>query len=68
MDRPVAMDQERLDAILYTAAIIVALITVRRVMRRSKRPAVVAKLKTNDAEIARRLQVLESLLDQAVDP
>lgn len=62
------MDQERLDAILYTAAIIVALITVRRVMRRSKRPAVVAKLKTNDAEIARRLQVLESLLDQAVDP
>jgi hypothetical protein len=62
------MDQERLDAILYTAAIIVALITVRRVMRRSKRPAVVAKLKTNDAEIARRLQVLESLLEQAIDP
>ncbi len=62
------MDQERLDAILYTAAIIVALITVRRVMRRSKRPAVVAKIKANDAEIARRLQVLESLLDQAVDP
>jgi len=62
------MDQERLDAILYAAAILVALITVRGVMRRSKKPHVVAKIKDHDAEIERRLQVLESLLDQAADP
>lgn len=68
MDRLVAMDKERLDAILYTAAIIVALLTVRRVMRRSNRPEAVAKVRATDAEIKLRLEVLESQLEQAIDP
>ena len=62
------MDQERLDAILYSAAILVALLTVRGVMRRSKKPTVVAKIRDHDAEIERRLKVLETLLEQAPDP
>lgn len=62
------MDQERLDAILYTAAIIVALVAVRRVMRRSRRPDLVVKLRDNSAEIERRLEALDHLLQEGTEP
>ena len=62
------MDKERLDAILYLISGIVALVTVRRIMRKSKQPDVAVKLKATEAEIKRRLAMLEAMIEQAPDP
>ena len=62
------MDKERLDAILDLISGIVALVTVRRIMRKSKQPDVAVKLKATEAEIKRRLAMLEAMIEQAPDP
>lgn len=62
------MKSDLADGLLYFLALLIALGTVRKILAKSKPPAVRPVKPAHDAEIERRLQVLEALLDQAPDP
>lgn len=63
------MAEGRLDAILYGIAALIAALTVRGILRKSK-PSAAPPVKpaADDTEVKRRLALLEAMLDQVRDP
>lgn len=62
------MKSDLADGLLYFLALLIALGTVRKILAKSKPPAARPVKPADDAEIERRLAMLEALIDQANDP